>query len=62
MSECHFWWKAGKVQWCDMTGESCNCGGWEENCDMKTRKGKKDKTRLVAQARSFALEDEFEEY
>ncbi len=36
MSECHFWWRSGDVQWCDMNGSECHCGGWDESCDLKT--------------------------
>ena len=35
MSECHYWWRTGEVQWCDMKGDGCHCGGWDEYCDMK---------------------------
>lgn len=62
MSECHFWWRAGEVQWCDMTGESCKCGGWEENCDMRKKKRSKEKARLVAKAHALANEDLYEDY
>lgn len=35
MSNCRFWWRTGDVQWCDMKGNGCRCGGWDECCDMK---------------------------
>lgn len=35
MSECHYWWRTGEVQWCDMKGDGCQCGGWDDYCDMK---------------------------
>lgn len=35
MSECHYWWRTGSVQWCDMKSDDCTCGGWEEHCDMR---------------------------
>ena len=35
MSECHFWWNTGEVQWCDMVGGECHCSGWDDCCDMK---------------------------
>ena len=35
MSECHYWWRSGDVQWCDRKSDGCTCGGWEEGCDMK---------------------------
>ena len=62
MSECHFWWKAGEVQWCDMTGQCCDCEGWEEHCDMRAKKRKGEKARLVAQTHALSMEDEYEDY
>jgi len=35
MSECNYWWRTGEVQWCDMKGDGCGCGGWDDYCDMK---------------------------
>lgn len=40
MSECSYWWRTGEVQWCDMKGDGCQCGGWDDYCDMK-RTGRK---------------------
>ena len=37
MSECHFWWNTGEVQWCDMVGGECHCSGWDDCCDMKLK-------------------------
>jgi len=48
MSECHFWWRAGDTQWCDMQGNECHCHGWEESCDMKKAKEAGSQARLVA--------------
>ncbi|MCL6628743.1 MAG: hypothetical protein K6U00_03980 [Armatimonadetes bacterium] len=48
MSECHFWWRAGDTQWCDMQGNECHCHGWEESCDMKKAKEAESQARLVA--------------
>lgn len=48
MSECHFWWRAGDTQWCDMMGDACHCHGWEESCDMRNEKQKVPQARLVA--------------
>jgi hypothetical protein len=45
-----------------MTGESCKCGGWEENCDMRKKKRSKEKARLVAKAHALADEDFYEDY
>jgi len=57
MSECHFWWRAGHVEWCDMTGEACDCGGWEEQCDMKLHDERTPEARLVAQAQTAISEE-----
>jgi len=48
MAECHFWWRAGDTQWCDMRGEACQCNGWEECCDLKKAKNRNPQARLVA--------------
>jgi hypothetical protein len=49
MSECHFWWRAGDTQWCDMQGNECHCHGWEESCDLKKEKNNEEsQAKLVA--------------
>ena len=35
MARCDYWWYAGNVEWCDLRGDSCRCGGWQEACAMK---------------------------
>jgi hypothetical protein len=32
LAQCDYWWFAGDVEWCDMRGDSCKCGGWENAC------------------------------
>ena len=61
MPECHFWWKAGDTQWCDMVGEACRCSGWDDCCDIEAESHRKPKARLVAQVHKLRLEDEEEE-
>lgn len=61
MSECHFWWRAGETQWCDMIGEECHCSGWEESCDLKKVAKQKLSARLVAQVEIENTENEDEE-
>ena len=29
---------AGDVEWCDLRGDCCKCGGWQESCFMRGRK------------------------
>ena len=60
MSECHFWWRAGDVQWCDMVGELCQCSGLDERCDMKRRESQAVKAKLLAKARSTREDEEDE--
>jgi len=35
LSQCDYWWFAGDVEWCDLRGGACKCGGWEESCVLK---------------------------
>jgi hypothetical protein len=58
MSDCHYWWRAGEVQWCDMLGETCRCGGWDECCDIKIVDNQNKKTRLVAKAHAIQMESD----
>ncbi|MEN6373121.1 MAG: hypothetical protein ABFD64_14040 [Armatimonadota bacterium] len=44
MSQCDYWWSAGAVEWCDLTGNSCRCSGCEDFCSLKKRRKKSDKT------------------
>lgn len=55
MAECHFWWRAGETQWCDMVGNSCRCGGWEESCDLKSV-SHRSRAKLIAQVDPEAAE------
>ncbi len=57
MSECRFWWRAGDVEWCDMIGEACRCGGWDERCDMKLKDKQGAKAPLAAQVQSAMTEE-----
>ena len=56
MSECHFWWRAGDTQWCDMLGDACHCYGWDESCDLKKGKNRQPQARLVAQIRHSGVQ------
>ncbi|MDO8684792.1 MAG: hypothetical protein Q7N50_15115 [Armatimonadota bacterium] len=35
MAQCDYWWFAGNVEWCDLKGDSCKCGGWQDSCALK---------------------------
>ncbi|MDO8585680.1 MAG: hypothetical protein Q7T82_01445 [Armatimonadota bacterium] len=35
MAQCDYWWFAGEVEWCDLRGDSCKCGGWHESCYLR---------------------------
>ena len=58
MSECNLWWKAGDVQWCDMMGDMCQCGGWDERCNMKAADDQYQQVRFSAQSHTMLWEDE----
>lgn len=47
MARCDYWWFAGGVEWCDMTGSNCRCGGGEESCLMKPRKKKQSRVDML---------------
>jgi hypothetical protein len=56
LAHCDYWWFAGSVEWCDLTGGSCRCGGWEEACEMKQRRRRPTKNNTF-----LPFEPDFEE-
>ncbi|MBI2843400.1 MAG: hypothetical protein HYX78_08365 [Armatimonadetes bacterium] len=54
MAHCDYWWVAGRVEWCDLLGGNCRCGGWEESCTLKKRRRKSDRHAQV----QMMLDDE----
>lgn len=57
MSECRLWWRSGSVQWCDMMGKSCRCGGWDEGCDMKLLAKRRQKAQEASQVQIVLAHD-----
>jgi hypothetical protein len=44
LAHCDYWWFAGGVEWCDLEGSNCHCGGWEDSCALKRRRKKSTHT------------------
>lgn len=37
MGQCDYWWISGTTEWCDLTGQSCACGGSDATCRLKRK-------------------------
>ena len=55
MENCNYWWTMDDEQCCDLTSESCSCGGCESKCSangkvIEMAKREEQKTTLAEMA------------